>query len=235
MLNFSKHRKKANLYRNILVSFILTVIIVIIILTSVLYVSFQNIVKAQMSKVSMENLNLWSQNTSFMDSYAKSLTLQIYYDLYISKLILYDKVDYNEQIQALSQLDSYAKISPYVQSIYVYNGINDNFFINSLSASNALQKKDVFYDKEAVNIIENFLSYKIFYPISRSIPPDSLNPYKYGASDVFSFLFYTNINPKGKLVNAIIVNISKEWLRSATEKSKEEDNVNYFILDNGGI
>lgn len=224
-------KKRVGLYIRILFSFLIFSIIVISIISMVLYVNFKNGIEEQMYGLVTNNLYQLSQNANFMATSAKTLLLQLYYDQYVSKLFLYSSQNEIDETTALAQLNKYRNITTYVDSIYVYNKANGNFYISSQYSSNSVQNESEFYDREIIDIISNFRRYSLFEPISRIIPPDPKFPSQQESRDVCTFLFSTNGNEDGAPDSIIIVNISKQFFNDLIKKSRSIEQNSTLIFD----
>ena len=110
------------MYRNILLSIILSIVITLLVSSTILYFNFDNIALKQVYESDSNSLMQTSQEIRTITETATSLSFQIYRDFVISKLLFYDKPDIYDVTKAHAQLNIIRFAMPFIDSIYVYNG-----------------------------------------------------------------------------------------------------------------
>lgn len=226
------HSKSHKFYAKMLMLFIITVFVTIFVLSTVLYLNFENIALQLIYKSVSTNLSQTSQSASIMTATAKSLCTQIYYDKNISKLLYNDDLSIIEMTAALSQLNSYRETSPFIDSIYIYSGRTGTFYVNSAYTKNPIISKADFYDKEIIDIIDGkHKQYTPFYPLPRRIELDESTG---ATSNIYTYIKYDALR-KDSLDYAVVVNISETWLHKVVDGLIANSEDNTFIIDNRGV
>lgn len=214
----------------------LTVAITVIALSFILYFQFEDLVLKKVHSYVYEDLSEIDESVENMQASAKMLSMQIYYDLHVSKLILYQNPSFEDINLALSQLMYYSMIPKFVDSIYVYNTNTGMFYTSPHAASVTVSDRDSFFDEGAVDIIDNLESYESFFPLHRTIDTDNASAIRIPTKEVFTFLYY-GLPAGGKATDGVIfINISKEWLLSEISGfDKNIDNELHILHDDGSV
>lgn len=228
MLYFNKLRNKnGKIYSRILISFTLLIFCTILLLSTVLYTVFEDIVLSQTYSLISNNLGRVEQELEFMNTTAKNMCLQVYHDIDVSKLMYYSSPSDMEINSALQQMKYYRNIASYIESIYVYNANTGLFFISSGKADNLLQGEAVFSDKGALDVIKN-------YQPLEAIPRESHIEYGGREYDLYMYTYlYSGLLRKGESPqNAVVVNLSDEWVNRITQGAEGESSI--FLMDKDG-
>lgn len=222
--------KRGRLFSRVFLSVIISVFITILALSIVLYQYFGNIILDQTYSMMSYDLKLVNQSTDYMVSDVKELSLRIYNDWGVSKLKYPVQPDSSDLDIAISQLNYFRNTSPFVDSIYVYNGKTGYFYVSSNNRiDNAINEEEGFYDRDIINRYKDF---KNFTPVPRRINnPNVQSSNKENV--VYSFMFSGTYKDK-KPDFAIIVNISGDWAAKVTNGLNRDISSNIFILDNKG-
>ncbi|MDI6619220.1 MAG: hypothetical protein QME45_11210 [Clostridiales bacterium] len=166
IFNIEKDRK---IHISIFVALISTVAISILIISSILYFNFEDILRNKIFNYTLNNLPQTDQSTEMMSGIANRISKQIYNDIHISEILNYTTKDIIEINAALLQLNYYRNTSEFIDSIYIYNDRSKTFYNSSDVGRNAIQNKKDFYDQDIVKVIENYGEYPSMMPIPRSI------------------------------------------------------------------
>jgi two-component system response regulator YesN len=227
-IRFFTSKSSNRLYTKTFIPIILSIIVTLFISTSILYMNFENIALEQVYEHDLDSLSETGRNVNIMKETATSLSQQIYFDFTLQRFMYYRSLDVSEIIPTTKELDTYRSSIPFIDSIYVYNGTTQMFYISSSLIPNALQEKKEIKDKGILDLLENYHSYPPFKPIPRKV---SLSDSQ--SSSVYTFINYDNLS-KGKGVNsAVIINFSETWIRDALTTSKNSGS-DTFILDENG-
>jgi hypothetical protein len=117
IFNFPKRKNKY--YSNIFIVLLLSIVVTIFIVSSIQYLFFENIGMNLINTYESRNLSKVSYSTTFMMDWAKMMSVQIYQDRDIKKL-LYDASPLeNEKNISYIRLASYRNSSPDINSIYI--------------------------------------------------------------------------------------------------------------------
>jgi Transcriptional regulator containing an amidase domain and an AraC-type DNA-binding HTH domain len=173
------------------------------------------------------------QGTDFMVSTGKNLSLQIFNDMNVAKLLYNNSYNYADINIALTQLGFYRQTTPYINSIYVYNEREKTFYISSDGAENSIQEEGEFYDKGVEKIVNSANTYKFLHPIPRSIKNSRMNNGEM-VSDVYTFIYSGVLTWERKPEYAVIVNISAKWMEKLTDGLNQNSDSNTFLIDKNG-
>ncbi|OGO80347.1 MAG: hypothetical protein A2Y21_07500 [Clostridiales bacterium GWC2_40_7] len=228
-MKFKLPYKNRKLYLKLFISLTLSIVLTMLILSTVLYVNFEGAASEQIYLASLKNLEQLSSEVSIMAKTALTISYQIHRDLNISKLLYYSQLDIFDLTPALTQLTNYRLSIPFIDSIYLYNGTTDTFFVESGNIANPGENSENFFDKQAVGLIKNHMKYKPYIPIPREkVNLDNDNTHKY----YYTFLMYDMINRN----NAVVVNIDETaWIHDVINDKSNTDGSSTFIMDSKGI
>ena len=132
------------LYPKILLSFTVSITLTIIILSAVLYFSFESIVLQINTSFVKDNLTQVSYSGTQMNKTAYSLLMQMNADSDIRDMMFNYMPEIEQLTLSQNSLSSFVSVNPFVQSIYVYNGFNDKIYDSGTTS----WSHDNFYDKE---------------------------------------------------------------------------------------
>lgn len=223
-------RKSNKLYVNILVSLTVSIFIIIVMLSTILYVSYERISLSIINSFIKDSLTQISYSAAVMTNSAKVLASQIYFDKDVYNILYSTDPDALEISDAFIRLKTYRTTSPFVHSIYIYNDIIGRFYSEWPAAK--IQDRSSFFDKEILEILQNYNSYKYLAPIPRKIPEPLMQDNIF--SNVYTFIYYDHPSNENKLNNAIIINISEGWMNEIISSLDVNPGSNTFIIDNQG-
>ncbi|QGQ99858.1 AraC family transcriptional regulator [Paenibacillus psychroresistens] len=227
-LRFFDNKNSNRLYFKTFIPIILSIIATLFISTSILYVNFEKISLNQVYEHDLDSLSEAGRNVNIMKETATALSQQIYYDFTLQRFMYYRSLDVSEILPTTKELDTYRSSIPFIDSIYIYNGTTQMFYISSSVILNALQEKQEIADKGIIDLLENYHSYPLFKPIPRKVALPGSQP-----SSVYTFINYDTLS-KGKSVSsAVIINFSETWIRGALTNSNNPLS-DTFILDENG-
>jgi two-component system, response regulator YesN len=233
MFNNSKHKTHKKLYPKILFSFTISITLAIILLSTMLYFSFENIILQITDSFVKDNLTQVSYCGTLMNKTAYSILMQMNVDNDINRL-LYDYVPESEELtSAQSRLFSYVSANPFVQSVYVYNGMSNTFY----DSGKNIWSRDDFYDKEMIYILDNFQKYLVLSPIPRVINNNTLNSGAGIQTNVYTYVFYDKqMNTSdNKLDKAVAVNINEKFIKDMIDTMSSNKSSEIYIINSTGI
>lgn len=224
----SKSKKSSSFYSNIFLTLTLSIVMTILIVSAILYINFDSIVTHQTYKYTMSNLQQTSQGATLMKINTSTLAKQIFVDRHISRLRNYASVELNDVRTAIDQMNYYRATSPFIESIYIYNGISGLFYVSSEFGENNVLSKDTFYDREIIDIIGKYKEYKNLMPIPRWIQT------REGQVNVYTFILHDGIGnyPPDSM---IIVNYSEKYLYKDVSGISENSGSSIFTIDGDGM
>ena len=236
MINFVKSLfsiKLSNYYARILISFVTCIVITIIILSTVLYKSFEKIAMSKIYLSEKQSLSQTSYSADILTESAKTLMLQIYGDSQIKKLLHFSVPEAVELNDAIRKLITYQSAASFVHSIYVYSTASELFYVSVASNSVNAYNGSMFFDKEIIDILNNYKNYKMYYPIARDIPlPTSIDNPIFNKG--YTYLFYEPSATEAGVNYAIVINISETWLRKTVNNLGTDSAYNTFIINREG-
>ncbi|MBD0382687.1 helix-turn-helix domain-containing protein [Paenibacillus sedimenti] len=231
------HRTKDNkkVYRNIWMSIILSIVITLLVSSTILYVNFDHIALKQVYESDSNSLMQTSQEILSVTETATSLSFQIYRDFVISKLLFYDKPDIYDVTSAMSQLNNYRFAMPFIDSIYVYNGNSELFYVSSNNSQSGIQTKSTLADQSMVDILDHFQDYTPFMPVPRTFVPTDSNQPAVTKVGIYSYLCYDAININKTLNSAVIVNISESFINKSLKNIPNKRSSSEMIINKDGV
>ena len=161
------------------------------------------------------NLNILSQisySANYMNDAARSFAATIYSDPKNLPLMYGDTVNADDVYSRMKDIDTMVNQSPYIYSVYLYNGARREFY--STTVWNTIASADQFYDRDMADRLTGakFPADYSFHPIPRQIP---LNGYR-GADQlhtgVFTYVVYERFYNSDQIQNAIVVNVKVDYL-----------------------
>lgn len=218
-------------FARILIGIIVSTVATLLVASTILYVNYNRIALRQVYRTDMNGLTQTSREVSKMTETAKSLSYQIYQDYTISALLLYSNPSIYEITPAMEQLDNYRMSLPFIESIYVYNSKNDEFFISSNEVRNGQQSISEIDDKGITSILDRFHDYKPFVPIPRTYQVGSTEETQVSS---YTYLCYDTINDNATLNYAVVVNIKDDWL-SPNMNSVDQPGKTFIINEQGQL
>jgi len=219
------------LFLTILLPFLFSVSIIILVQSTFLYKNYErfalDMVYSQ-QKASLKDLN---HNVSMMEQTARAVSTTAYFDSMINDMMYTDlnPVDYQKYFNKMLY---YKALYPFLQSIYVYNG--EKIYVEP--SEGFVYDKSSFEDKDIFRILGDMQNYKTHSIVARNIPDIT-----YGLSQnsdkftyVYSYLFYDSQQQSGKVSDAIILNISEEWIKQSINDTDNKNSNRIFIIDSSG-
>lgn len=221
-----KSPEKKPIFLSIFASLALCIVIIVAISSTLFYVNIEKTMTDQISLANMKSLDQISYEVNSMAKMASTISYQIYSDVTISKLLNFSNLNINDQSLAINQIENYQFIFPIIDSIYVYNGTSDEFYVRSNNLNgNYGMNKGSFYDKQVVTIIDHHKDYKPLIPIARKFQDANGN-----SLNLYTFIMYSDIWSSS---NAVFVNINESSIQSIIDN--EQGGGESFIMDGKGV
>lgn len=223
--------RKDRIHLKLYLTMIFCVVIAVLLTSTILYVNFQSILMKHEYKARLQNMETEKTRIAKLSNLALSTAYQIMNDVSVMKLFVYDDISSIDESAAFLQLRYYLTSVPDIDSIYVYNK-NNNRIYNVTNESALLKawnpdydkKDDKFYDRSAVEILNNSDKYLPFLPIPRFYP---LNGDSFKC--VYSYVMYKT-SVKNKDRDAVLLNLNKEYLFQGFDD--QSDNIKLVIDQN---
>ncbi len=230
-------RFNKKLYLKIFIALTLSIAFTMIILSTVLYTNFERVALKQIYLANLKSLEQVNGEVLNMSKIASTISDQVYNDVSVSKLMYFSQPDVFDMSLAVKQLSGYRLSIPFISSIYVYNSKTQKFYAEPgsiMSVSNEETSGDNandFYDRQIMDIVKNYKNYKPYKPIPRRfIYQDDESSQRC----FYTFLVYdiTSIN---RLNNAVVINISEDWVNRTIKKESDKGDGDTFIIDDKGL
>ncbi|RAV08802.1 AraC family transcriptional regulator [Paenibacillus contaminans] len=219
------------LFLTILLPFLLSTLLVVFVQFSFQGRIFENFALEMVYNQQKTDLQNTSRNVSLMEKSANSVATSAFFDEGIQDL-LYSDIHSEDYRKYQRKLELYKNIYPFLQSIYIYNGHN----IHTVPSMGFVFDRNTFDDKGIFTILDDIQNNRTHSIVLRKIP----NPLVGLSSNeeqfiyVYSYLFFDSQVQSGKVSEAIVLNISEEWLRQSIS-STEDTNNRIFMIDRNGI
>jgi AraC-type DNA-binding domain-containing proteins len=212
----------------IICSYAIFIFIVIQVLSWTLYYNFEKAGTELTNSLSQKNLDIAVNNVQNDFESIKLYCQQLFMDKDIVSLMYGDITDQQKLNNITYRLTSYAVISSYIYSIYVYNKKFDYYYCSNQAFSDYSAS---FFDKDIVNVIKE-AKVTDFAPVLRNIP----SPYNPAESTkVYSFILYDNYSNKQLSDAALIVNVKASTVVKLLKSMNYQDNSSYIVLNTDGI
>ncbi|WP_336790290.1 helix-turn-helix transcriptional regulator [Paenibacillus sp. MMO-177] len=222
------------LYAKVFALLTVSTSITIFALSTFLYFHFEEIVLKQSYQSTVNSLKQTTHEASIMTVTADALVKQIYNDKMVNKLLNFSALDTSETRDAIDQLDAYRATSPFIDSLYVYNGNKDEFYISTDLKQSSVQPRSEFYDKDVLLLFKGDDQKLTLKPIPRKIPiPPNSDIDLEKNRDVYTYLLYDTLN-QGERRNLIIVNVSETQMHKFVDGLISNSVNNTFIIDEEG-
>ena len=174
-----------------------------------------------------------------MTEYAMNLALQIYFNPSFSKVLFFEEYKTDDIRNVIAQLNHIRLSTAFIDSIYLYNHLNQVFVVSSSRTSSLLQPRHSFDDQYIDGVINDVVFHEensIYNGKALFIPRD-LSPGDEGVEQrhtVYS-LVYKNAFTSTDLPS-VVINISPQWFEDILFKninrSESNDLTDIFAIDN---
>lgn len=231
-----RRRFNKKLYVKIFVALALSIAFTMIILSTVLYANFERVALKQIYLANLKGLEQVNGEVLNMSRIASTISDQVYNDVSVSKLMYFSQPDVFDMSLAVKQLSGYRLSIPFISSIYVYNSKTQKFYsepgsiMSVTSEEISDNRENDFYDRQIVEIIKHYKDYKPYKPIPRKFiyqgDPSTQKCF-------YTFLVY-DITSLDGLNNAVVINISEDWVNKTIKKESGKKGEDTFIIDEKG-
>ncbi|MCC3375921.1 AraC family transcriptional regulator [Cohnella sp. REN36] len=218
------------LFLTILLPFLISALVLLLVQSSLLNRNFEDFALQMIYNQQKTELQNTSRNVQIMAQSVRSVAISAFFDDMIKDL-LYSDVDAVSYVKYQVKMESYKNIYPFLQSIYIYNGRN----IYTVPSEGFVYDRATFADKGLFPILDDMKNNRSHSIVLRQIP-NVLSGISTGARptiNVYSYLFFDSQLREGKVSEAIILNISEDWVKQSISAADGQDN-RIFIVDAGG-
>ena len=215
---------RSNMYRKLLMSYVLLVVATIAILSFVLFRQFSRSSAGEIADISLNML----KQTSFASDVIYQQSFQVANQMIASNTIftaLYAKeTDYLLQYHVAIELNSIKNVYPFIHSVGIYNG-NLRSYVDYLSSGytdDKLTEKLILDNKHKSNYV--------YFPRIISYQYNSLTPSK----NVVTFILYPSFSNTVNLTGAFVINIDESYLRKTIQDIYRDVNDTVLIINANG-
>lgn len=223
--------KNKSLYKKLLISFTITITLLIIVMSSFLY-SFYS--KSSYEKTTSFNKKILSQisySATYMDNLAQNFCGDTIINNEVIPLLCSNTLDYYSMGNSLRTLDKQTISNTYIDSVYIYNN-SLNLYMST--KTNGVYNAMDFYDQEINSMLEQLKDNDLkLVPIPRKIPMSEVTSGIQDSKNVYSYFLYNN-----PLDGAIILNINVNFLREtimSLESQTKKDSGNILVINEEGL
>ena len=224
-------------YRMLKRSLIILFLSVVLICTVPFSYQYRQIMLEKVEEANISAITQSRNATATMSQICNSITDQVFGDLNIAWLLYgteYDPVQLNI---SMAQLNGYRASIPYIDSIYIYNGLTRTMSVSS--SYNGMYgipvdgEGEVFFDREIVDIIQNESNRgDRFKPI-----PRRLTVTRGGMEEellLFTFMRTVSFG-NDPISSTVFINFSYSWLEQMTSLNEPGEYVTLIIDQNGRV
>ncbi|MBN2533526.1 MAG: helix-turn-helix domain-containing protein [Spirochaetales bacterium] len=226
-----KPETKKDIHIKIFITVTLSVALSIIILTTILYIYFENIIVNKIYESEKNNLFQAGVSTRLMQELSKSIAIQMYNDFALAGLFFTPRDDPLEIYNAITHFRKYKDLIPYIHSIYIYNPINNTFYINSAAKTVMIQSDTVFFDHDIIPMLEKPEFFNTLIPVPRIITEPGVTQDYTEEYGVYTFIFNLSGIKSKEHSGSIIINISEKWVRNIIDSVDINPDSKVLIID----
>lgn len=219
------------LFLTISLPFLISVVVLLFVQSSILKRNFEDFALQMVYNQQKTELQNTSRNVQSMAESVRSLAITAFFDDRIKDL-LYSDVDEEDYVKYQTKMESYKNIYPFLQSIYIYNVQT----IYTVPSEDFVYNRATFEDKDIFPILDDVKNNRSHSIVLRKIP-NVMSGISTGAPseiNVYSYLFFDTQLQKGKVDEALILNISEDWIKRSISTSYQMNDNRIFILDSNG-
>ncbi|MFC4778714.1 helix-turn-helix domain-containing protein [Paenibacillus sp. GCM10023252] len=194
--------------RRILITISLLLILSVLIASLALSYNFERTALTVRHKANMDVLSQMSYNVTYLNDSLKMLANNLYYDIDV-QFLRYAKgseADNYQLIRSLGKLDYTISSSPFLHSIFIYNGNQNNYYVGNgkIRANPDIMEAELNQLLQAQHLLPKMS----LLPISLDNSSDE--GYS-GVVDFFAMVMY-DLSNSNRMEDAIILNIKPQWL-----------------------
>ncbi|RXZ84474.1 hypothetical protein EBB07_00160 [Paenibacillaceae bacterium] len=236
MIYFS--RANRHMYRRIVVSVTIIVVSVILALSFFLYINFEKIGVRLVSDAKLTALSQISYSADYMNDSVKNFASAIYTDNANIPMMYGKEENFETSIAQMRTISTIANGSPYIHSVYIYNGTLDRFYSTKGTMMSDARE---FVDQNLIDIIESgvLTADKHFQPFLRKVPMNAYDRAADNYYNVFTYFLYDYFDNNKKIKGAIIINVNVDYLAQMVNrlnaKSSRKPNEIYIMNEEGKL
>jgi AraC-like DNA-binding protein len=184
-----------------------------------------------MSATEARTLEQTTYSARLMSEYVIQVAVQLFSDEVVENALNRTSFDSEEVGRIKDKLDAIANITPFIQSLYVYNPAARTVFVGSPQFYlHPAYDLEAFYDAQALRILDNPREYREQTPIVRSIVMPAYSHFQgLDAMSVSVYSFVFRRIPWSR--QAVVINVNRTWMEQ-TIAAIDQATVNRSIVVN---
>lgn len=155
---------------------------------------------------------------------------QITFDNELATLLYYQNPTAGNLLNGLKRLDSYRRSSAVIDSLYLYNALNDTFYISSENSTQAALRSGEMYDVQAAEIVRQLQQYKNLQPISRSL---NVSYPQMKTLDYVTYVRYNNLSGQSSPC-VLFINVKQETFLNNLWHGEHSEEFRVDMIDKQG-
>lgn len=216
----------------IITYFLILTSIIVIVLSSILYMNFKSIGISLVNSSVLDKLAQTSYSSNFLKEYSKGSILQIYFDSSVIMSLNKYSIDDIEANSIIEKLSRIVNSSDFIHSISVYSGAS-NQLISTKSFLGTSEK--IFLLNYVDTLVKNKETGNKLTPILRRITdPDDFHQGTKRDIPVYTYIMYDYSEINKLPSTAVIINVKEEWIKNVMKSMNQNSLGNTFIIDNNG-
>ena len=219
---------RPRLFYQILIMCVLLVATVTLLISTTLYMNYESAITSQNAVFIQDSLEKVSNSAIFMSDWVSSIAMQIKYDNDIAMMLNQANIEPQSVSILRNRLLSLRMSSPYICSIYVFNGKTKRIYSD---IGNTFEYTlDSFFDPDIFSIIDKQGAKLHLKPIPRLMKYTLDGRFEI-SDEVYSFVLFENISTYRPQDNTIVINVSRKWLDNAIRSLDKNTSANLIIVD----
>ncbi|WP_168735493.1 helix-turn-helix domain-containing protein [Cohnella fermenti] len=215
-------------FTNLFVKITFLASLIVLILTLLMLYTFKSAALNLLGENNEKLIGRLLDNAVQMDEAAKIYMYSLFRNPSVTELMYDDQPSVLDQLTSIRALDASYNSTPFLHSIYIYNGRSDTYY--SIGKQDFIRKGE-FEDRDVVSLLQQSRSAgSMSMPIPRTLPDaDS------GATQVrvYTYLlseYYLN----GQIKNAVVINVRADWILQSIRQGEQQDSLTgSLVLLNG--
>mgnify|MGYP001229642459 CR=1 FL=1 len=219
------------LFLSILLPFLISTMTLLFVQYSFLKQNFEDYALQKIYNQQTSELDNTKRNVQVLTESARSLAITAFFDDMIKDL-LYSDVAAEDYVKYQEKVQSYKNIYPFLHSIDIFNGQT----VYTVPSDNFVYNRETFPDKNIFSILDDIKNYHSHSIVLREIPNvlSGITTHATPMVRVYSYLFFDTQLQKGKVSDALILNISEDWMLQSIASNDSQKNSRIFMIDSSG-
>ncbi len=223
-------KMSARQYKLRLMLVIVCLLIACVLVGGGLYFLFNGALEAQINQLGDFAVSSAVSQEERIRSECREVFDQITFDNELAALLYYQTPSAGSLLNGIKRLDSYRHSSAVIDSLYLYNVLNDTFYVSSDHSTQAVLRSGEMFDSQAVEIARRFREYDNMEPISRSL---NVSYPKMALLDYVTYLRYNTLNGSNSTC-VLFINVKHEVFLANLWQGQHEGEFRVDMIDKQG-